>query len=106
MSYVRIDLSDYIDEFDDADLAREMRSRGYGVYAPPALLAALNATDKSRHGVEVDNSPSFEDELRALRTCIVERRDDDALALLDRLLQPRFRNLEHCKDEYGKAKAT
>lgn len=103
-SQIRIDLDDYIGDFDDHDLARELRRRGYGIYAPPALLESLKRTDRREHGIEPDHNPSLEQELHAVRAAVTQGRIQDALAMIDRLVKPRFRDIEDCKSAYAQSR--
>lgn len=103
-SQIQIDLDDYIGDFDDHDLAQELRRRGYGVYAKPPLLEALKRTDRREHGIEPDYNPSLEQELQAVRAAMVQGRIQDALAIIDRLVKPRFRDIEDCKSAYAQSR--
>lgn len=92
---VTVDVDVYIGEFDDAALVHEIRKRGFSVSAPPAKWEKMRGC-----GVERDDNNSMEDELALLASAIRDHRLGDALAQIDRLLQPKYRDIGACRAAY------
>lgn len=91
----------YIDDFSDVDIISAARARGYVVVVPKSKVdAAKKRGDYRDMDVLIDKSPSPYEEMESVRDAIRERRVGDALATIDRLLAPKYRNVADCREKY------
>lgn len=68
------------------------------------LLAELNGRGDHQCAKEVKTAiESFRDSLDELRAAIREGRSHDALVLIDRIFEPRFRDTFDCRERYKRA---
>lgn len=77
---VEVDIADIIEAIDDDDLLEEVKARG--------LARSVGATDI--------------DIVREAYDALMRRNIDEARCILDRLLFPKWKSVERCKDEYQK----
>ena len=103
MASVTVDVG--IDEFDDADVVMEAKQRGYRVTLTPEQMQRFNkwSCDKIRKlDIELDKERPAKEDLADLLDCLKSRRYDDAIALVEALMFPKFKTLTECEEKYKK----
>jgi hypothetical protein len=102
---VSVDVDVDISEFSDEAIVGEAIDRGYSVAASTAQIEKLKGRRKCvPEGLLVHNSNPWEMELTDIREALLERRVDDAMVILDRVLNPKFKHAKDCQEKYEKAR--
>lgn len=106
MANVSVDVDVDLQEFDDDDVLRYVMEMGYAIYATPKM-AKLDHVNRmlKRLKIEVDMNAPISDDLLAVRSELLRGDPQEALALLDRALFPKFGSIADCQAKYALARA-